>query len=270
VPFEQLSATVFLVGRGRWGGLTPLSGDYDANAYLVRGREGAFLVDAGNGPRCDRIAANVAEAGLDPRRVQGIVLTHLHFDHAGGATQWQHEHGTPVLAHPEAVRSLAQGDLRLMGLALHPQGARLTPPRIDAGLADGDLLPFGGSRLRTRFAPGHTPDLVCLRGEMDGVDVLFSSDCVIGNQGGVEGCIGWLDGCWRSDIHAYARTVEAIIADPPEALLPGHGRPIRGRAEVMRSLTAARRRIQYLLDIPDLGTMLPITGGDPSYREARP
>ncbi len=66
---------------------------------LAAGHGRVVLVDVGLGDKSDAkfrdifrveespgIAASLAAAGVDPASVTDVVLTHLHFDHAGGAT----------------------------------------------------------------------------------------------------------------------------------------------------------------------------------------
>lgn len=66
------------------------------NALLLRGRRETLLVDAGSGPAdvvwpgAAELEGALAAAGLAPSDVDGVVLTHLDFDHAGGvlAGEW--------------------------------------------------------------------------------------------------------------------------------------------------------------------------------------
>jgi len=265
LPTLEIGPHLSLVARGRWGGLDPLSSPFDANAYLLQDDAGSLLIDCGSQSSCDVIARNVCEAGGDPGDVRWLILTHLHCDHSAAAASWQQRHGARVACHSTAAEELSRGNLRLTGVAMHPEPIEYAAPRIDRRLEEGDEIGVGGTMLRVLHAPGHTPDQICLRGTIDGVDTLFSGDCAIGNQGKVKGCIGWLDGYWGSDIRQYADTLDRLLDDPPGRLCPGHGMPITGRKEVLDSLRECRRRIQYLLDIPDVGTMLPLTNSDPSY-----
>jgi glyoxylase-like metal-dependent hydrolase (beta-lactamase superfamily II) len=105
--------------------------------------------------------------------------------------------------------------------------------------------------------PGHTPDSIGFRGKMGGVDVMISGDAIIGDQGAIPGSIGWLDGLWLSDVETYERTLKKAAADPPDLILPGHGRPHYGAA-ARRSLRNCVWRIGKLLAIPNLPSMLPI------------
>lgn len=218
MPVEHVTDHILLVVRGAWGGLTLLSGPFDANAYLLRGGEDAVLVDCGAGPGTEAVAANVHAAGIDPIFAREIVLTHLHTDHSGGAAAWQRAFGARVSCHPAGAKALAAGDLRLVGRELHPEPIPYTPSRVDRILENGAPVRAGAWTLRALHTPGHTPDLLCLRGKVDGADILVSSDCAIGNQGEARGCVGWLDGLWRSNVYKYADTLPPI---PKARLTPG-------------------------------------------------
>jgi len=43
------------------------------------------LIDAGGGGGVDRIIGNIRDVGLNPERVELLILTHCHYDHIGGA-----------------------------------------------------------------------------------------------------------------------------------------------------------------------------------------
>ncbi len=86
------------------------------NALLLEGEDGSLvLVEAGIGGKItDRerkiynlgadfraVHESVAAAGKNPADVSAVVLTHLHFDHAGGLTKLDGA-GSPAIAFPNA------------------------------------------------------------------------------------------------------------------------------------------------------------------------
>ncbi len=85
----------------------------DTNCLLIRGPAGNVIIDSGygskNSPR-DReffsleeglpLLANLAKAGMKPDQIDCVILTHLHFDHAGGCTV--EENGKLRLTFPKA------------------------------------------------------------------------------------------------------------------------------------------------------------------------
>ncbi|HRJ13753.1 MAG TPA: MBL fold metallo-hydrolase [Saprospiraceae bacterium] len=50
----------------------------------------------------DSLIGSLQKHGLQPEDISDVFLTHLHFDHAGGAVKWN-EDGQPVPAFPNAV-----------------------------------------------------------------------------------------------------------------------------------------------------------------------
>jgi N-acyl homoserine lactone hydrolase len=100
-------------------------------------------------------SACLASFGLRPNDLAAVVLSHLHFDHAGGM---------PLLGD---VRTLVQRD----ELAASADGADTNPlwarPLAQAGGShvvplDGDYDVFGDGSVVVLQAPGHTPGHQCL------------------------------------------------------------------------------------------------------------
>jgi len=142
-----LEATV-LVEETAPGGL---AGDHGLS-FLISGRFGALVFDAGPGPEA---AANAARLGVDPGPVAGIVLSHGHYDHAGGLEALLRAFGPrPVYAHPGVFRP---GRCRLR------DGA--APRAIGAPSGAGALEALGG-RFRFNREPAQILPGVWLSGEI--------------------------------------------------------------------------------------------------------
>lgn len=137
-------------------------------ATLLRGHGRTVLVDAGCGPCAvlwpgeggTSLNAALAGAGVAPTDVTDVLLTHLDFDHSGGAVEgtWPE----PIApAFPSAAYLVAGFDLDWWWEAEeHPLnvGTPILRTLRDAGVLatfnDGtEPLP----RLRARSAPGHSP-----------------------------------------------------------------------------------------------------------------
>jgi hydroxyacylglutathione hydrolase len=101
-------------------------------------------------------------------RVEKILLTHGHIDHAGGAAELkerleerQREAGEPAAAAGVPIEGPDQRDLFLLqGLAQQGQGFGMTDARNvtpDRWLAEGDEVTVGGHVFGVLHCPGHTP-----------------------------------------------------------------------------------------------------------------
>ena len=163
------------------------------NCLLLRGEAGTVLVDTGNGDKeTDAFMArfqlegrgvltrSLAQEGVRPEDIDLVVLTHLHFDHAGGGT-CPDPAGRAVPAFPRARYVLQQRDLHNARQAPLRERASYLPknwePLETAGLLDTvqgpcELLPG----LDVRPVPGHTPGLQAVVVTGGGRKLIFSAD----------------------------------------------------------------------------------------------
>jgi glyoxylase-like metal-dependent hydrolase (beta-lactamase superfamily II) len=135
--------------------------------FLVRSGDHLALIDTGIGPhaapdRTGRFMSNLTTLGVRPSEVTDVVLTHLHFDHLGWATD-----GVNRLFSNATYRCHEADWEFFMGpspfddsLAVSVLGGRASseqlPPiadRLETWSGDGWILPG----VDVRSAPGHTP-----------------------------------------------------------------------------------------------------------------
>ncbi|HEY3331413.1 MAG TPA: MBL fold metallo-hydrolase [Capsulimonadaceae bacterium] len=88
-----------------------LASGSSGNSTLVRhydgDREHVFLIDAGIAART--LNSHLAELGIDPASLAGIVLTHEHTDHSRAAGPFARKHGVPVIANDATLRRVFAG-----------------------------------------------------------------------------------------------------------------------------------------------------------------
>ncbi len=134
-------------------------GAFQVNAYLLEdpATGQCAVVDTGDGPQL----AN-ALAKMQPRPdLRAVLLTHAHFDHAGGLADLQREFPAaltylPALERPMFDTLPQQGSL-LFGMADFDRSGG----RIDREVHDGDAIDVGELRFRFLSTPGHTPGQGC-------------------------------------------------------------------------------------------------------------
>lgn len=139
---------------------------YAVSAYLVRG----ILIDSGfHGARAG------LERWLERERVEGVLLTHHHEDHAGNVALLVRA-GIP-LAADDATWTL------LRAVAPLPLYRRLiwgTPPSAPAAALAGDAERFASRGLRLVPTPGHSPDHHAVWDAESGT--LFGGDLFLGTR----------------------------------------------------------------------------------------
>jgi metallo-beta-lactamase class B len=129
------------------------------SAVLVDGGTELVLIDGGLPQSAELILASIRHLGFDPGAISTILLSHAHYDHAGGINALQRYTGARVLASEAAAAALRQGDLM-------PDDPQFNQPYADrsfpavmnvAEVADGAEVSVGRVLLRGVFTPGHTP-----------------------------------------------------------------------------------------------------------------
>jgi glyoxylase-like metal-dependent hydrolase (beta-lactamase superfamily II) len=102
----------------------------------------------------DHIREAIAQNGV---KVEKILLTHGHIDHAAGAADLKEELGVPVEGPHEADRFLLDR-LPETGRMYGIEGARAVTP--DRWLNEGDTVSVGDVTLEVLHCPGHSPGSV--------------------------------------------------------------------------------------------------------------
>ncbi len=182
----------------------------ESNSYLLL-CERPVLVDVGTGASMGALRKRL-EACLLGRTLRTMVLTHMHFDHTGGAAAVQEMTGAKAFAHPPDARALAEGDGSLTCSGW--MGERQRPFQVSP-LKEGDFIDGGNARLEVLHTPGHTAGGLCLL-DRESRD-LFSGDTVFTN-GGV--------GRWdlpTGDHGKLVGSLERLLELDIGGLYPGHG-----------------------------------------------
>lgn len=133
------------------------------------------------------LLSSLADRGVSPDDVDVVVLSHLHFDHAGGLlTAWSPD-TPPALAFPHA-QFVVGADAWERARNPHPRDRASFIPALpglmeETGrleLVTGDTSEVLGDGYRFTFSDGHTPGLMLTRIESARGPVYFMGDLVPG------------------------------------------------------------------------------------------
>jgi glyoxylase-like metal-dependent hydrolase (beta-lactamase superfamily II) len=234
-----------------------------ANVYAIEDADGGLtLFDTGIGTP-DGLAAlrgQAAAKGLDLTRLSKIVVSHGHVDHFGNAQQLAEGSGASVHVHPadfDKVLGHARYStllrkhwayfLRLgipvevleqmQALAERSSSAiRYVDAHRLVGLAEGQVLEFRHFQATVKHMPGHTPGLVCLYAEAEGI--FFADDHVLARVS-PNPVLDFSQGEGPTKFRALCRYLEGAkwVRDLDlAAVLPGHGPAFSGHRELLDGL----------------------------------
>lgn len=153
-------------------------------AYLIRTPAGAILIDAPMAENAARIERSIVARGARLSDVKFILLSHAHFDHAGGLAALKKGTGARLV--------VGAGDAAAVNTGVPPGETsygvvRFPPAKVDLAIADKGQVSLGGVTLTAVATPGHTPGCTSwsmkLPHQGRTLDVLFAcSVTVAGNK----------------------------------------------------------------------------------------
>lgn len=218
---------------------TPFSTVFSA-VILVEGNEN-YLIDSGADTETVNgcILPALAERGLRPCDIKGLLCTHCHGDHTGGHERLAVGLGIPVLATAEQAKKLADPDFYARKTRTvfpeHSPKPRTgaTPIPVARIIRDGQKI---GNRLTVLETPGHDTECVSFLDTETGT--LITGDSLQCNGTPTQG-IGFY-----KDLPAYRRTLQLIRGLGVSRLIAGHeydgmGCVINGADHVRQALAAS-------------------------------
>jgi glyoxylase-like metal-dependent hydrolase (beta-lactamase superfamily II) len=183
-------------------------GPVQENCYLFRrdGSDRALIVDPGD--ESDRLLHAIDELGVE---LDGILLTHTHFDHVGavapvaeatGAEVWVPQIEKPVLAD-------------IMSFVPWPGFGPYESYDAEHTLSGGEKLELADFEIDVLFTPGHSPGHVTF--SIPDEEAVFSGDVLF------QGSVGRTDlpgGDWPTLLESIRSLVDSLPEDT--TVHPGH------------------------------------------------
>lgn len=122
------------------------------SAWLITSPTGHVLVDTLYGPYTDIMLDNIRRLGFDPKDIRQVVVTHGHFDHAGGMARLKEQ--LPNVRFAMTAEGWREAAESAAASASRPDRWRTID--TEQVLTDGQVLQVGSIRLQAFETPGHT------------------------------------------------------------------------------------------------------------------
>lgn len=188
---------------------------YECNSYLIMD-DLSVLVDIGSERRAEELRPIVTDR-LGGKEIDRIVLTHTHYDHAGGARRMKELTGAEILVHPSEGDRISAGDFTFTL-------ARMFGERMQkfhwSPIDEGAKIAIGSSEIEIFHLPGHSVGSI-------GLWERNSKSMIVGDTVFSDGGMGRYD-LPSGDLGSLISSIERLSDMDIENLYPGHGRAVFG------------------------------------------
>ncbi|AWW33067.1 alkyl/aryl-sulfatase [Echinicola strongylocentroti] len=252
-----------------------------SNVAMIEGETGIILIDAGMSPvRMEALRSRFREITKKP--IKGIIITHGHGDHFGGIQAFLAEGSNPEIWG----RRAALGDNTGFNIEANAgKEAGLTYTNVRGARQAGIILPdsihinngvaarpdkqrtmFTRAKETAAFEPTHFLTEERKQIEIDGVKfelvaatgetydnmyvwmpeqkILFCGDSYYKSFPNLY----TIRGSQYRDVQSWYQSIEKMLSEGAEYLLPGHTRPVIGKEEVQATLSNYHDAIKFVFD----------------------
>lgn len=243
------------------GGVTVLEGS-GGNVAVLTGPDGKLMVDAGISVSQRQVGAALAELG--PQPVTHVINTHWHFDHANG-NEWLSGFTPLIIAHENTRKHLSTMQrVEDWDYDFAPLPAAALPTEVFA--AEHTVTRSGTTIALRHYAAAHTDSDISAR--FVEADILHTGDTFW------NGVYPFIDYSTGGSIDGAIRAAEVNLAATTDRtiIIPGHGRPVSNRAELLAfrdMLVAIRDKVAALkrqgMSITDIVAAKPTAAWDATW-----
>ncbi|NIP37577.1 MAG: MBL fold metallo-hydrolase [Candidatus Dadabacteria bacterium] len=186
-----------------------VGGSFLTNCYIIADEDSKEGIIVDPGSQVHEVLDRIEELGL---KVDKIVNTHAHIDHASGVQEAKDTLGAKFYLHPKEKPVL---DLLPESALRFPEFSGVEVPEIDEYLEEGDVVEIGKYKADVLLVPGHTWGSICL--VID--EHIFSGDTLFA------GSVGRVDLTGGTSMQELVGSInKKLLVYPPESkVYPGHG-----------------------------------------------
>jgi len=131
-------------------------GTQGLSSVLITSPTGHILIDGASPKAAVQIAAHIRKLGFKLEDIRYILVSHEHFDHAGGIAELQAISGATVVTSPAAMPVLASGKTDKGDPQFGSKLPDMKPVAPIRTVRDGESVELGALSVKAHYTPGHT------------------------------------------------------------------------------------------------------------------
>ena len=127
-------------------------------SILIETDDGLVLADGGLAQSAALIDANIRALGFDPLQIKAIIVSHPHYDHAGGVNALQRMTDATVYTSEAGIATLSTGQLQEGDpqFDANSSGDSFPAVRNIVAIGDGESFSVGELEVTAVHTPGHS------------------------------------------------------------------------------------------------------------------